>query len=72
MHPFGIEGGKGMDRPLREHISLLEQRIRDLNQEIMENRLSAAERNHIEAEIRAAQHALEYYHRALEIEQQLV
>lgn len=61
-----------MDRPVKEHISHLEQRILTLNQEIMQNRLTKSERNRLQSEIRAAETALQYYHKALEIEKQLV
>jgi hypothetical protein len=60
-----------MDRPVREHLFALHERIQLLNHMLMENRLSLAERNHVEAEIRAAQLAIEYYRKALELEQQL-
>jgi uncharacterized protein YigA (DUF484 family) len=59
-----------MDRPLRDHISHLENRLQKLNQQIMDNRRTQIERNHIEAEIRAAQMALTYYRKALELERQ--
>ena len=60
-----------MDRTLREHISHLEQKLQALNHQIMENRRTQAERNRIESEIRAAQLALTYYRKALELEQQV-
>jgi len=60
-----------MDRTLREHISHLEQKFQALNRQIMENRRTQAERNRIESEIRAAQLALTYYRKALELEQQV-
>jgi uncharacterized protein YigA (DUF484 family) len=59
-----------MDRALRDHISHLENRLQKLNQQIMDNRRTQIERNHIEAEIRAAQMALTYYRKALEFERQ--
>jgi len=61
-----------MNRTVKEHIALLEQRIRDLHDYIMENRLTQVERNRTDAEIRAAELALSYYRKALELEQQLV
>lgn len=60
-----------MDRPLKEHVASLEQRIQNLNREIMQNRLTKIERNRVEAEIRAAESALRHYRKALEIEHQL-
>jgi hypothetical protein len=60
-----------MERPLREHMAHLEQRIRELNQEIMQNRLTKEERNRMESEIRAAELALSYYRKALAIEHSL-
>jgi hypothetical protein len=60
-----------MDRTLREHVTGLEQRLRALNAQIMENAKSLPERNRIESEIRAAEMALSYYRKALELEQQI-
>jgi hypothetical protein len=60
-----------MDRTLREHITHLEQRLQVLNNQIMENRRTQIERNRIESEIRAAELALTYYRKALELEQQI-
>jgi uncharacterized protein YigA (DUF484 family) len=60
-----------MDRPLREHITHLEQRLRDLNTQIMENRRTQAESNRLQAEIRLAEMALVYYRKALELEKQI-
>lgn len=57
-----------MDRTLREHISFLESRVRQLNRELMENHHPLRERNRIESEIRAAQTALEFYRAARQIE----
>ena len=66
------EKGKAMERPVKEHMSHLEQRILTLNQEIMQNRLTKSERNRLQSEIRAAETALRHYRKALEIEKQLV
>ncbi len=60
-----------MDRPLREHISFLERRIRELNSSLMEESRTLAERNGFEAEIRAAELALAHYRAALELEKKL-
>jgi hypothetical protein len=58
-----------MDRTVRDHVTGLERRIRELNTEIMEKK-TLEERNRIEAEIRAAELALTYYRKALELEKQ--
>ena len=60
-----------MDRTLREHITHLENRLKELNRQIMEDRRTQAERNRFESEIRAAELALTYYRKALELKQQL-
>ena len=60
-----------MDRPLRDHIGELEQRLKRLAAESMENRLSRTERNRVEAEIRAVNMALTHFRDALELERQL-
>ena len=60
-----------MDRTLLQHITFLETRLHQLNRELMENGLSLRERNQIESEIRAAETALKFYRKALEIEAQL-
>lgn len=60
-----------MDRTLREHISYLEQRLKKLNQRIMENGRSQIDRNRLESEIRAAELALTYYRKALELEREV-
>lgn len=60
-----------MNRTLGEHISHLEQKLRDLNNEMMEQKRTLVERNRIESEIRAAELALAYYRKALTLEEQL-
>jgi len=60
-----------MDRPLRDHIAYLETRLQELNAQIMENRRTQIERNRLESEIRAAELALNYYRKALELERKL-
>jgi hypothetical protein len=60
-----------MERPVKDHISHLEQRIDELNKQIIEDRRTQDERNRIESEIRAAELALVYYRKALELEQQV-
>jgi hypothetical protein len=57
-----------MERPVGEHIRKLEERLKLLSAQVMENRRDLAERNRIEAEIRAANLALSYYRAALEAE----
>jgi hypothetical protein len=60
-----------MDRTVREHIAYLETRLRDLNAEIMEDRRTHDEVNRLQSEIRAAEMALTYYRKALELEKQI-
>jgi hypothetical protein len=58
-----------MQVPVGEHIRRLEQRLEELNEQIMRPGTSLAERNKIESDIRAVNLALEHYRAALEIEQ---
>jgi hypothetical protein len=60
-----------VDRPLGEHIKQLEERLHRLSTESMENRLSRAQLNAIEAEIRAVNLALTHFREAMELESQL-
>lgn len=60
-----------MDKPLAVHISFLEQQLNDLHKKLMDEARTRGERNRIESEIRAAELALVYYRKALELEQQL-
>ena len=60
-----------MERPVKDHISRLEKRIDELNKQIIEDRRTQDERHRIESEIRAAELALVYYRKALELEQQV-
>jgi hypothetical protein len=60
-----------MDRPLKQHVTELEQRIRQLSVDIMRNRKTREERNRMEAELRVAQQALTYYQQAIQLENQL-
>ena len=57
-----------MDLTVREHIRRLQQRLLALNQQIMEVR-TREDRNKLEAEIRAANLALDHYKAALRLEQ---
>jgi hypothetical protein len=61
-----------VERPLREHIRILEARLEALNAQIMRNRVTREESNQLEAEIRAVNLALNHYRAAIEIEQSLV
>jgi hypothetical protein len=60
-----------MDRTLRDHIAHLDTRLRELTTQIMDNTRTLAERNRIESEIRAAELAISYYKKALELEGQV-
>lgn len=60
-----------MQTPVGEHIRKLEERLKVLNVEIMQNSRTLNDRNKIEAEIRAASLALTYYKAALELEKSL-
>jgi hypothetical protein len=60
-----------MERLLIEHITFLERRVQKLNRLIMETMRTQPERNRLESEIRAAGLALDYYRKALELENQI-
>ena len=60
-----------MERQLKDHISYLEDRVQELNRLVMENRRTQSERNRFEAGDSAAQLALTYYRKALELEKQV-
>ena len=60
-----------METPVGEHIRRLEERLRVLSAEGMQNSRSLPERNRIEAEIRAVNLALAHYKAALELENKL-
>lgn len=60
-----------MDRPVKNHISLLEERIQELNRALMDDTRTLVERNRFESEIRAAELALTHYRAALELEKKL-
>lgn len=60
-----------MQTPVGEHIRRLEERLKLLNLQVMQNSRSLSQRNQIEAEIRAVNLALEHYKAALELEKQL-
>jgi len=57
-----------MDRTLRQHINHLEERIKHLSDELMDERRTQVERNRIQAEIRVAELALTHYRTALALE----
>ena len=71
MWQIPLVGETDMDRPVRDHISHLENRLRKLNQEVMDNSRSQEERNRLESEIRAANLALSYYREALDLEKKI-
>jgi hypothetical protein len=61
-----------MDKTIRQHVQDLEARIRFLNDALTSgDALNKGEVNDVEAELRAAQTALEYYQTALEIEKRI-
>lgn len=60
-----------MDTPVGEHIRRLEERLLELNARIMENDWNLADRNRIEADIRAAHLAIALYQAALKAEHKL-
>ena len=69
---FTEEGKITMDRPIREHLFSLHQKIQELRLQIMQNCLTEDKRNHLKSEMSAAQEGVDYYRKALEIERQLV
>jgi hypothetical protein len=60
-----------MDQTLNVHISFLEKKLDDLHKEFLDDARTRVERNRIESDIRAAELALVYYKKALELEQQI-
>jgi hypothetical protein len=60
-----------MDKPLKEHIRYLEERIHTLSGNLMDAGLPKVEQNRLEAELRAAQLALTHYRAALALEKAL-
>jgi hypothetical protein len=60
-----------MDKLLKQHVDELERRIQRLSQEMMENRITLTERNHLESELRVAQQVLTRYQQATKLEKQL-
>jgi hypothetical protein len=61
-----------MQRPLGEHINRLEERLKLLNERVMENALSREERNRTESEIRIVSLALSQYRDAFKLEQSIL
>lgn len=53
---------------LRHHLTQLDKRICELHAQMMNTAATLAERNRIEAEIRATELAISYYRKALELE----
>ena len=60
-----------MDKAIAVHISFLEQQLSVLRKELTEEGRTRVERERIESEISAAELALVYYRKALQLEQQL-
>ena len=60
-----------MDHSFKLHIEFIEKQLHLLNQKVMEDELTAQERNRIESEIRAAKLALEHYQKAFVLENSL-
>jgi hypothetical protein len=60
-----------MNRTVGEHIRELEDRVKQLNEDIMRNELTLAKRNEIDAEIRVAEIVLSHYRSAIELGLQL-
>jgi hypothetical protein len=60
-----------MDKPLRQHIAELEKRVQQLSQDMMQNRKTRVQRNHLESELRVAQQALAHYQQAIKLETHL-
>ena len=54
-----------------KHIERLQRRLERLHRDVMRNGLTRQQRNHIEAEIRAATLALEHFKAALDAEKQV-
>ena len=49
-----------MDRPVKEHVAHLEERVERLNKQLMESTRTRAERNRIESETLVATLALDH------------
>jgi hypothetical protein len=60
-----------MERPLKDHLRGLEDRLQQLHERVMLNSVSREERNQLEAEIRAANLAISHFRAALELERSL-
>ena len=60
-----------MEKPVKQHILELQTRVRQLSQDLMENRKTREERNRIEAELRVTQQAMSHYLEAIKLETQL-
>jgi hypothetical protein len=59
-----------MDIPVRQHIELLERRLRELGAQLMSTK-ERSNLNDLEAEIRVANMALDHYREALKLESEL-
>jgi len=60
-----------VDRPLRDHINELEQRLNQLTVMSMESRLNRSQLNAMETEIRVVALALTHFREVLKLERQL-
>jgi hypothetical protein len=60
-----------VDKAVGQHIEDLERRIYQISVQMMDSKTAQPDRNHLEAELRAAQQAIEFYRKALEFERKL-
>jgi flagellin-like hook-associated protein FlgL len=60
-----------LDKAVGQHIEELERRIQQISVQMMDGKKTQSDRNHLEAELRAAQQAVESYRKALEFERKL-
>lgn len=60
-----------MDKAVGQHIQDLERRIQQISVQMMDSKTARPERNRLEAELRVAQQAIEFYRKALEFERKL-
>ena len=60
-----------MDKAVGQHIEDLERRIQQISVQMMDSKKTQPDRNRLEAELRVAQQAIEFYRKALEFERKL-
>jgi hypothetical protein len=60
-----------MDRPVKDHLDQLERRLERLNKRLMESTRNLAERNKVESEIMLVAMALDYYRKAIHVEEMI-